>query len=88
MNEVEVIAIGRDAIWTMLKVGAPVLAVALLVGLIVALFQALTQLQEMTLTFVPKIVVISLTLVAAAPFMLNTLMDFWLRIVDRIVAVG
>ncbi|WP_419902523.1 flagellar biosynthesis protein FliQ [Kiloniella sp.] len=88
MNEVEVVEVGREAVWVMLKMSLPVLMVALFVGLIISLFQALTQLQEMTLTFVPKIIIISLTLVATAPYMSQTLSTFTELIVDRIVSLG
>ena len=57
MNELEAIEIGRQAITVVLTMAVPVMGIALLVGLIIALFQALTQLQEMTLVFVPKIIV-------------------------------
>ena len=56
MNEIEVLDISRDAVFTLLKVVTPVLLVALFVGLIIGIFQALTQIQEMTLAFVPKII--------------------------------
>jgi len=62
-----------DTVLTVLLASAPVLAVALSVGLVIAFFQALTQIQEMTLTFVPKIVMIFLTLMVATPFMYATL---------------
>ena len=88
MNSVEVIAVSRDAIWVLLKVGAPVMIVALLVGLAVSLFQALTQIQEMTLAFVPKMIVIFVTVVALLPFMLATMHGFMDQIVDKIVAIG
>ncbi len=88
MNEGEVIEMGREAVWVMLKMSLPILMVALFVGLIISLFQALTQLQEMTLTFVPKIVIISLTLVATAPYMSQTLTTFTEMIMDRIVSLG
>ncbi len=57
MNEAEALDLGREAIFTLLKIGAPIMLVSLVVGVIVAIVQALTQIQEMTLTFVPKIVV-------------------------------
>ena len=79
--------VSREAIWVMLKVGAPVMGVALLVGLIVSLLQALTQVQEMTLTFVPKIVAIFLTLLVATPFMLTTLVDFTQSVFARIAGL-
>ena len=67
MDPVEVVDIGRSAIWVLLKTAAPVMLIALGVGLVVSLFQALTQMQEMTLAFVPKILAIFIALVALAP---------------------
>lgn len=86
MGENAVQDVARQAIWVMLEVGAPVMLVALLVGLVVSLLQALTQVQEMTLTFVPKIVAIFLTLLVATPFMLGSLTDFTLDVFARIAA--
>ena len=85
MTPLEVIDIGRDALWTLLVVGAPAMLVALLIGLAIALFQALTQIQEMTLTFVPKIIAIFLTLMLTLPFMFQTLSDFTERLQEKIV---
>lgn len=84
MGGAEVLDIGRDALYILLKMSAPVMIVSLVVGLIVALFQALTQIQEMTLTFVPKIVAIFLTLMIALPFMGNTLGDFYEELMNRV----
>ena len=64
------------------------MAVALAVGLLISLFQALTQLQEMTLVFVPKIVVTFVAVLILVPFMLTTLSDFMVAIIDRIIALG
>lgn len=88
MDAVEAIATGREAIWVILKVAGPVLFVALVVGLGIALVQALTQMQEMTLSFVPKIVAIFLSLILFMPFMLSTLIEFTEVLADRIVASG
>lgn len=88
MNTTDVLEVSREAVIVMLKVGSPVLLLALLVGLIVSLFQALTQMQEMTLTFVPKVIVIFLSLILFMPFMLGTLISFTEGLMDRIVALG
>ena len=88
MNAVDALEIARDAVWTMLIVGGPVLLLALVVGLAIALFQALTQMQEMTLSFVPKIFVIFVSLLLLLPFMLSSLVEFTERMMDRIVALG
>ena len=87
MDSVEVIDIARQAIWVLIKISAPIMIVSLLVGLIIALFQALTQIQEMTLTFVPKVLAIFATMILTMPFMINTLVDFTNDLSDRIVAI-
>ncbi|MEM7617727.1 MAG: flagellar biosynthetic protein FliQ, partial [Pseudomonadota bacterium] len=56
MDSTQILEIGQDAMWVMMKISVPIMLVALIVGLIISLFQALTQIQEMTLTFVPKII--------------------------------
>ncbi len=88
METREVLEIAREAIFTMLKIGGPILLIALLVGLVISLFQALTQMQEMTLSFVPKMLVIFLSLALLLPFMLATLTSFTEGLVDRIVSLG
>jgi flagellar biosynthetic protein FliQ len=69
-----------------LKLGAPVMLLALAVGLLISFFQALTQMQEMTLTFVPKVLVILISLMLLLPFMLTTLTTFTQSLVGRIIA--
>jgi flagellar biosynthetic protein FliQ len=69
-----------------LKLGAPVMLLALAVGLVISFFQALTQMQEMTLTFVPKILVILLSLMVFLPFMMTTLTTFTESLIGRIIA--
>lgn len=86
MNANEVLEISREAVIVLLKLGAPIMLVALGVGLTISLIQALTQIQEMTLSFVPKILVIFLSLLVFLPSMLNTLMIFTQRLADRIVS--
>ena len=88
MTPTDVIEVSRDAVFVMLKVGAPVLLLALAVGLAISLVQALTQVQEMTLSFVPKIIVIFLSIVLLMPFMLATMTTFTRGLMDRIVALG
>ena len=88
MDSTEVIEIAREAILVALKVGAPVLLLALTVGVVIALFQALTQMQEMTLSFVPKIVTIFGSLFVLLPFMLSTLISFTQGLMDRIVGLS
>jgi flagellar biosynthetic protein FliQ len=68
--------LARQAVFVCLEVGAPILLVALAVGLVVSFVQAITQIQEPTLTFVPKVVGIFATMVLAMPFMVATLVGF------------
>lgn len=84
MNSAEAIEILRDGIYVLLISGAPPLMVALIVGLIISLFQALTQIQEATLTFVPKIIALMFTLIIALPFMFETLVTFSNQLFERI----
>jgi flagellar biosynthetic protein FliQ len=88
MNELEVIELGRDAILTLLKISAPIMGMALVAGLIIALFQALTSIQEMTLTFVPKILVIFASVMLLLPYMLSTLSGFTVSLFDRMLSLG
>ncbi len=88
MNAADVMEVSREAVVVMLKVGSPVLLLALIVGLVISLFQALTQMQEMTLTFVPKALVIVVSLMVFLPSMLGVLVTFTESLMDRIVALG
>ena len=86
MTGPEVLDIARQAIWVMLEASAPMMAVALLVGLVIALLQALTQVQEMTLVFVPKIVAIFITLLIALPFMGSVMSGLMHLVAQKIVS--
>ena len=88
MNEVEVIEIGREAIMTIIIAAGPLMGIALAVGLTVSLFQALTQIQEMTLAFVPKIIAIFGASIMLAPFIIATLDGLARSMFDRIIAIG
>ena len=88
MNPIDVIEVSREAIMIVLRIGTPIMLLALGVGLIISLFQALTQIQEMTLAFVPKIIVIFLSLLALIPYMMGTMITFGESLMDRIVALG
>ncbi len=76
MTEQFVIHIGKEAVFTALMVAAPALLAGLIVGLTVGIFQAVTQIHEMTLTFIPKILAVLITLVLFMPWMLTKLTDF------------
>ena len=88
MNGAQVLDIARDGIWVMVLVAAPMMLVGLVVGIAIALVQALTQIQEQTLVFVPKILAIFVTLLIALPFMGATMSTFMTRLADMIVTGG
>jgi flagellar biosynthetic protein FliQ len=88
MNSAEVMDVLREAMIVTLKIGGPVMVISVVIGLIISLFQALTQIQEATLTFVPKVLVIYGVLLLLLPFMLSTLITFTHQIVDRIIGMG
>ncbi|MBT5373081.1 MAG: flagellar biosynthesis protein FliQ [Rhodospirillaceae bacterium] len=88
MDTVIVLDIAREAVITVLKIAAPIMLIALIVGLIVSLFQALTQIQEMTLAFVPKILVIFLSVLVFLPYMLATLTLMTEQLYSRIVTLS
>jgi flagellar biosynthetic protein FliQ len=79
MTPETVVTVGRQALELMLIVSAPLLLVALFVGLVVSFFQAITQLNEQTLSFLPKLVAVALTLVVVGPWMVTTLVDYLQR---------
>ena len=88
MNEAEVLEISKEAIFTLLKIVTPILSVALFVGLIIGIFQALTQIQEMTLAFVPKIISVFIALILLFPFMLGQMKTLTEGLFNRIVSGG
>jgi flagellar biosynthetic protein FliQ len=88
MTEAELIDVAREAVVVTLLVAAPSLLIALVVGLVISIFQTLTQIQEQTLTFVPKLMLVFASLVLFLPFMLGTLTDFWKHTMDRVIAGG
>ena len=85
MTGPEVLDVARDAILTLVIVSAPLMLVGLVVGIVVSLFQALTQIQETTLVFVPKILAIFIAMLIALPFMGDALQGHMTRLVARIV---
>ena len=88
MGGADVGTILRATMMVVLKLGGPPLAVALAVGMVMSLLQAVTQINEQTLAFVPKVVAIAATLVVLGPFMTETLTDFSHMLFDRLIAVG
>ncbi len=88
MGEGEVGAALRETMLVVLKLGGPILLAALAVGVVMSLVQAVTQINEATLAFVPKALVIVAALVLAGPFMLSTMTDYTRSLIDQMVAVG
>lgn len=80
MTQEMLMQIAQSSVFTVLKLTAPALGVGLLVGLIVSIFQATTQIQEQTLAFIPKIVAVFITLLAVGPWMLQTMLEFTMGI--------
>lgn len=84
MTPTTVIALGREALEITLMVAAPLLLAALATGLVLSILQAATQINEMTLTFVPKLIVIFVTLIVAGPWLLTTITDYIHRLYGSI----
>lgn len=76
MSSEFVIGLAGQALFTVLKVSAPMLGIGLIVGLLVSIFQATTQIQEQTLAFVPKIIAVFLAILVFGPWILNVMLDF------------
>jgi len=79
-----VLDVGQEALWVTALLAAPLLISALVVGLLVGMVQAATQIQEMTLTFIPKLAVLGLALVVAGSWMLGLISDFTINLFERI----
>ncbi len=88
MNDAVVLDVAREGIWVLILLSAPMMVVGLVVGVVIALFQALTQIQEITLVFVPKIVAIFVVLMISLPFLGATLGAYTQELVELIVASG
>lgn len=79
-----IIGLAGDAVYTVLKASAPMLVLALVVGLIISVFQATTQIQEQTLAFVPKIVAVFVSIIIFGPWILNTIVDFTYNLLNNL----
>lgn len=84
MDPQSAIDLGREALWTTLIVGSPVLIAALLVGLVIGLFQSLTQIQEQSVSFVPKIIVMLLVLSASLPWLISRMVQYTSELIGGI----
>jgi flagellar biosynthetic protein FliQ len=88
MDVTDVLAVAREAMGVTLKISAPMMLVALVIGLAVSMIQALTQIQEMTLAFVPKLLAIFAVFLLSLPFMVATLVGFTQELATRIASSG
>ena len=88
MNEADTGALLAEAMLIIAKLGGPPLLAALVVGVVIALFQAVTQINEATLAFIPKVLALGVTMVLLGSFMFTTLATYTRLLFDRIVAVG
>jgi flagellar biosynthesis protein FliQ len=88
MDQSQVMEVATKAMWVTLQVSMPILGVTLVVGLMVSIFQAVTQLQEPTLTFIPKVLATVVVIVVAGPWMLNTMLGFTIDLWSGIPSIG
>ncbi len=88
MTAGEVLQLGQEALWVILKIGLPMMLTALIIGLIISFIQALTQIQEMTLSFVPKIVGMFIVMLVLFPYFGSVMQGFTHQIFDQIVGVN
>ncbi len=88
MNQNEIIDVAREAIMLIIQIGTPVMVVGLVVGVAIALLQALTQVQEITLVFVPKILAIFFAIFIFLPGFASIMITFMEKIADRIIGLG
>ncbi len=87
MNEDFVLQLGQDALKTMAMISAPLLLSTLIIGLVVSIFQALTQINENTLTFVPKMIVIGIVIILAGPWMIDVMKSYTINLFDNMATI-
>lgn len=88
MTDVEILEIAKEAMWLCIKLGAPIMIIGLVVGVVISLIQALTQIQEMTLSFVPKIIAIFLALFILMPGLATILVPYMEQLMGVVVSFG
>lgn len=88
MNPDAVIHIGKQAVETVLLTSAPMLLAAMVIGLLISIFQAATQINEQTMTFIPKIVAVFVTLLIFGPWIIELLITFTTGIISQIATIG
>ena len=88
MDQIAVLDVSREVFFIILKTGGPIMAAGLIICLLIAIFQTLTSIQEMTLTFVPKIIIIFGAVIVFMPFMITSIIEFTRSLYDRIAALN
>jgi flagellar biosynthetic protein FliQ len=88
VNESVVLALAKETLWITFLVGAPILGVTMVIGIAISIFQAVTQINEMTLTFVPKIVGVFVALIIFGPWMLETIVSFTSALFSNLAMYG
>ncbi|MEZ5081114.1 MAG: flagellar biosynthesis protein FliQ [Thermoleophilia bacterium] len=88
MTQSEIMSTGAHAMWVAMELALPILVASLVVGLLVSVFQAVTQLQEPTLTFIPKILAVVAVMVFVGPWMVNTMIDYTHELFGKMEQVG
>ena len=88
MDQSQIMEIGARTMWVTLQISMPILGVSLVVGLLVSIFQAVTQLQEPTLTFIPKILAVVVVIVVAGARMVNTIVRFPIEVWSGVPSIG
>lgn len=84
MNDAQVIALAQEALWTTLLVSAPILVVSLVIGILVSIFQAMTQINEVTMTFVPKILGVFAVAAVVGPWMIGTMVNYTAQLLETL----
>ncbi|MCW5934546.1 MAG: flagellar biosynthesis protein FliQ [Fimbriimonadia bacterium] len=84
MSQAEALELGRQAMMVALQVSAPILICGMIAGLLVSVFQAVTQIQEMTLSYIPKMVVVAIVLMVAGSWMMTQMVDFMTRVFENL----
>jgi flagellar biosynthetic protein FliQ len=84
MTQQTVLDIGWNTIWVMIKISSPALLATLIMGLVVSIFQAATQINEQTLSFIPKIIAIAAAMIICGPWVLRTMMNFTINLIRDI----
>ena len=88
MTQDQVLSVFKEALWLVLELSGPMLIISIIIGLIISIFQAATQIHEQTLTFVPKLVAIAVILLISGPWMMNVIGDFTIKLFEMITKLS